>query len=359
VGDTTSNDRSVDSRNGATDAQQESIAADERQRLDDRAQMLSETDQTGSDTDQTAADSDQAAADSDQEASDRDLEQGGDPYEHDLTRDLRDRSAVRRRHTAQARLDAAAARDAIAQERDRAALARDQAAARHDRELAARDAAWATDGRDVPGEEMLLRAAENRRRAAADRAAAAEGRARAAADRLQATHDREQAARDRLQAQADRDVLLHHLAAAETDALTGARTRGPGLTDLNHEIDRVRRTRGELAIAYVDVVGLKSVNDAHGHAFGDALLQRAVRGIRSHLRSYDLIVRVGGDEFLCVMSGATIQEARQRFDDVRATLTDGPDHCEIRVGFAVLEPTDTAAELIQRADTELQTGRVR
>jgi diguanylate cyclase (GGDEF)-like protein len=354
MGDKISGDRPIDSRNGSQHAR---IEDDERQLLDDRAQALSETDQTGSDTEQTAADSDQAAADSDQAASDRDLEQGGDAHEHDLTRDLRDRSAERRRQTGQARLDAAAARDAVAQARDLAALARDRAAARHDRELAARDAAWATDGRPVPGGEMVLRAAENRRRAAADRGAAAEGRARAAADRLQATHDREQAARDRLQAQADRDILLHHLATAETDSLTGARTRGPGLLDLNHEIDRVRRSNSELVIAYVDVVGLKAVNDAHGHAFGDALLQRAVRGIRSHLRSYDLIVRVGGDEFLCVMSGATIEEARERFDDVQSTLLDGPDRCEIRVGFAVLEPTDSAPELIQRADSDLHAGR--
>ena len=94
VGDQFSGDRLVNS-NGATNAQQAGIAAHERQLLDDRDQTRSETDQTGSDTDQTAAESDQAAADSDQEASDRDLEQGGDVQEHDLTRDLRDRSAVR------------------------------------------------------------------------------------------------------------------------------------------------------------------------------------------------------------------------------------------------------------------------
>lgn len=108
-----------------------------------------------------------------------------------------------------------------------------------------------------------------------------------------------------------------------------------------------------LVVAYVDVVGLKAVNDAHGHAAGDRLLQRAVRTIRDHLRSYDVIVRVGGDEFVCVMSHATLEEARERFDAIRPALATAPCRCEIRTGFAALAPGDTAARLIDRADTDL------
>jgi diguanylate cyclase (GGDEF)-like protein len=337
--------------NGASKTQQESSdpASGAEQTLADRSQTLADADQTGSDSDQTAAESDQAAADSDQAASDRDLAHGGDADTHDVTRDLRDRSTEQRRQTAEGRTSAATARDVVAQERDRAALERDRAAALHDRELAAREAGWAPDGR----------AADNRRRAAADRAAAAEGRARAEADRARAALDREQAARDRAQAQADRDALVLQLAIAEADALTGARLRGPGLADLDREIDRARRTTSELVVAYVDVVGLKAVNDEHGHAAGDALLQRAVAAIRGHLRSYDLIVRVGGDEFLCVMSGATIQDARRRFDAVETTLAGGTIHCEIKIGFAVLAPEESAAELVQRADDDLLTNRQR
>jgi diguanylate cyclase (GGDEF)-like protein len=109
-----------------------------------------------------------------------------------------------------------------------------------------------------------------------------------------------------------------------------ANARARGLADLDHEIDRARRTTDRLAVAYVDIVGLKLENDTHGDAAGDALLQRAVNAIRDHLRSYDMIVRIGGDEFLCVMSGATIQDARERF-----------------------------AELIERADADLPNRRGR
>lgn len=377
----TSVDRPEDSSNGTIERQQESIhpaagKPEDDQTLADRDQTLADADQTGSDSDQTAADGDQAAADSDQAASDRDLADGGDPGVHEVTRDLRDHSAQQRGQTSQTRVDAAASRDVVAHARDRAASARDRAAALRDRELATPDAPSPGDGRAA----FLLRAAENLRRVAAARASAADSRARAATDREQAAtdreqaagdreqaatdreqgaHDRERAARDRKQAQADREALLDQLAIAETDTLTGTRTRASGLADLDHEIDRARRMAGLLVVAYVDVVGLKAVNDARGHAAGDALLRRAAHAIRADLRSYDTIVRLGGDEFLCVMSGATIQDARQRFDAVQTTLARGPDPSEITVGFAALAPGDGAAELIERADAELPTRRRR
>jgi diguanylate cyclase (GGDEF)-like protein len=371
-----SGDRRVDSSaNGAIGGQEDSIAPgsepiEDEQTLADRDQTLADAEQSGADSDQTASDSDQAAADCDQQASDRDLVQGGDPDVHDITRDIRDRSAQTRQDGAERRVDTGAARDAVAQARDRSALARDRAAALRDRELTAlarteaaalRDRELASreaaDGNAATSAEIVERAEEIRRGATADRAAAVEGRARASLAREQAALDREQAARDRLRARAERDALRHQLAIAETDPLTGARTRGPGLADLDHEIDRARRTTDRLAVAYVDIVGLKAENDTHGHGAGDALLQRAVHAIRDHLRSYDTVVRIGGDEFLCVMSGATIEDARQRFGAVHAALAADPDPCEIRVGFAALTPEDTGAELIERADADLPNRR--
>ncbi|HUY83870.1 MAG TPA: GGDEF domain-containing protein [Steroidobacteraceae bacterium] len=355
-----SGDRNIDATDEVSDEEPESLVVspgtlEHDQTLADAEQTAAERDQTAAESDQAAADEDQAAADTDQAASDRDLAGGGDPDEHRLTRGLRDRSAERRHEIAAERVETAVARDAVARARDLAAAARDEAAALRDRELAER----AADPGATKAARILHRAAERRRRAAADRVAAAEIRARAAADREQAARDREQAARDRAQAQADRDALLQALAIAETDQLTGARTRAAGLVDLDHEIDRARRTNGRLVVAYVDVVGLKAVNDAVGHSAGDALLQHAVRGIRGHLRSYDLIVRQGGDEFLCAMSGATVDDARQRFRSVRAALAEDPDPCEIKVGFAALAPDDSARDLIERADADLPSSRPR
>ena len=356
MADQPSEDRSADSTNEPIEALHESGGADserlaDEQTLTDCDQTLADADQTGSDSDQTAADSDQAASDSDQAASDRDLKQGGDVAEHDATRDLRDQNSEQRKHTADWRSETAAARDADADDRDLAALARDQAAALQDGELAARDAVW--DSPSAQGTELTQRAAEDRKRAVADRAAATEGRARAAADRAQAALDRKQAANDRTRAQAEREALLSQVVVAETDALTGVRTRGPGLADVDKEIERARRGAGVLVIAYVDLVGLKAVNDTQGHAAGDALLKQATGTIRSQLRSYDLIVRVGGDEFICVISGATVEEARRRFEGVKTLLAADSSGCEIDVGFSALMPGDSTAQLIQRADAGL------
>jgi diguanylate cyclase (GGDEF)-like protein len=366
-----SNDPPENGTNGAsTGTGQPDPSVEAARELADRNRGLADADQTGSDSDQTAADSDQtaadsdqaasdsdqAASDSDQAASDRDFVHGGDADAHESAREDRDRGARQRQEASIVRLQAASSRDHVTRARDLISQERDKAAERHDRELAESDAAWARDGLTATTAEIVLRAAENRQRAAADRTIAAHGRARAAADREQAVRDRDQAARDRSQAHTEHDKLLRQLIAAETDSLTGTRTRAAGLEDFDHEIDRARRMKRSLAIAYVDVVGLKAVNDTHGHAAGDALLQHAVREIRGHLRSYDLVVRIGGDEFLCVMSDASIRDARERFTTIQAALADDSDSCEIKVGFAELEPSDSPAELIRRADAELPSS---
>jgi diguanylate cyclase (GGDEF)-like protein len=352
-------DPSVGPNNGAGDAQPTIIAATSAigsgdQTFADTDQTSADTDQTAADSDQTASDDDQAAANDDQAASDSLLRHGGDAAAHDASRDVRDRTTAQRRHTSQGRAEAADARDATAAARDLAAAARDEAAARWDLELASR--AEVGKQPEGPVKAILLRAVDSRRAAAADRAAAAEGRARAAADRRQAARDRAQAARDRAQAAQDRIELAHQLAIAETDELTGARARAAGLAELEHEVDRAHRTTDQLVVGYVDIVGLKSVNDADGHGAGDELLRRAVRAIRAHVRTYDLIVRLGGDEFLCVLSEMSVLTASQRFEAIKAALAEEPGAPQIRVGIAALRPEDTAGELVKRADSELPAG---
>ncbi len=109
-------------------------------------------------------------------------------------------------------------------------------------------------------------------------------------------------------------------------------------------------------IAYIDVIGLKMINGTQGHAAGDRLLSDVVAQIRVHLRPYDLIIRLGGDEFLCVMSNLTPEAARKRFAAVAAVLSPAPHPGAIRTGFAALRDQDTPAQLIARADGQLIRG---
>ena len=72
-----------------------------------------------------------------------------------------------------------------------------------------------------------------------------------------------------------------------------------------------------------------------------------------------MIVRLGGDEFLCAMPGATIQDARQRFGAVQAALAGDPDPSQVKYGFAELGHEDSTADLMERADAELPVSSPR
>jgi len=339
---------------GAADRGGDRLLAETDQTNADSDQTLSDSEQTSSDSDQTSADSDQVAADRDQAASDRDLAAGVDPREHEITRTIRQRTTHQREQTARVRLDAASERDSVARARDLAALARDHAAAARDLAMSQRDAACQDAGSRADfGVEIIMRAAEHRERAAEHRVLAAEQRALAAEDRRAAAQDREQAAEERLRALADRETFAAELSIAETDPLTGARTRAAGLTDLDHEVDRCRRTDSTLVVAYVDVVGLKELNDRLGHGAGDELLRHVAALFTAHLRSYDLIVRLGGDEFLCAVSNMSEADVRERFSAIAGELAATPDARGIRTGFATLRDDETPADLIARADAEL------
>jgi diguanylate cyclase (GGDEF)-like protein len=318
-------------------------------------QTLSDTDHSASENDQTSAERDQIASDGDQAASDHDLASGVNREAHEFSRGIRERSTRQREQTSRDRLRVAEERDAVAGLRDLAALARDHAADARDLAMAQLDAASDQDERTraLTGLELVARAAQQRKRAAEHRAQAASYGLLAAEDRQAAARDRQLAARERRQAMADRGALATELERAAVDAVTGVHTRAAGLRELDAELDRARRTTSPLVVAYIDVVGLKAINDTRGHAAGDALLKQVVVQVKAHVRPYDLIVRLGGDEFLCVMSNLTLETARERFDAISAGLSHAPDPGAIRTGFAQLCDDETASEVIARADSEL------
>lgn len=90
---------------------------------------------------------------------------------------------------------------------------------------------------------------------------------------------------------------------------------------------------------------------------GDALLVAVADSLRACLRSYDLIMRFGGDEFVCVLPHADVKKVRGRFTEVSKALAVGPAGGSITVGFAELDDNDSPEELIRRADTDLLAHR--
>lgn len=125
---------------------------------------------------------------------------------------------------------------------------------------------------------------------------------------------------------------------------------------MERETARAKRTKHPFVLAFVDVDRLKATNDSLGHAAGDHLLRRTVESMRKHLRSYDLIVRFGGDEFVCALVDLSMSVAAERFEAINADLAE-TDQSSITVGLAELKPEDSLEELIARADEALYMER--
>jgi diguanylate cyclase (GGDEF)-like protein len=144
--------------------------------------------------------------------------------------------------------------------------------------------------------------------------------------------------------------------AAEIDDLTGTMRRGAGLAALRREVDRTRRHRNALSILFVDVDRLKEVNDRDGHSAGDELLVGVVRAIRDRLRSYDLVIRWGGDEFVCGLAGADRESATRLAADIR-TAVSGSTTSTVTIGIATMEKDEALDAVIGRADHDLYQRR--
>ena len=235
------------------------------------------------------------------------------------------------------------------QNEDRTAEDRDRQAEAHDRASHARD--QRADARDQRAESREPSADGADAAAAADRAGASRDRREAASDRAHAADDRRAASTDRAKSARDR-------ATSSIDLLTDTRRREPGLAELERELARAKRTRRPFTLAFVDVNDLKRTNDSLGHVAGDQLLRDTAEVIRSRLRSYDLIVRFGGDEFLCVLLDVTMEDAAKRFSLVNADLA-STQKASISVGLAELQADDALEDLIDRADKAMYQERAK
>jgi diguanylate cyclase (GGDEF)-like protein len=111
-------------------------------------------------------------------------------------------------------------------------------------------------------------------------------------------------------AQAMTGAELHYRDTAILDPLTGLLNR-QGLDRRFDELaEQARLTGAPISLLICDVDHFKAINDAHGHATGDAVLRDIAYRLRKQMRSFELIYRIGGEEFLVVLPGATLPEAR-------------------------------------------------
>ncbi len=173
------------------------------------------------------------------------------------------------------------------------------------------------------------------------------------------------------------DITLRKQAEAEvarlatTDPLTGVANRRRFLEQLGMELDRVRRFGVPASLLMLDVDHFKTVNDTHGHAAGDAVLQHLAELSQLGVRRIDLFGRLGGEEFAILLpetncSGAQLFAERFRREVAGSpTLTArGEVPVTVSIGITELAPSDPSPDnVLARADAALyrakQAGRNR
>ncbi len=279
--------------------------------------------------------------------------------------DKRDGAGAARDAAARDRDRSGTVRDSAGCERDRAADAGDRAADQRDQAAEVRDQAEETsDARTSPTGSAAEHSGLARRQAAADRREAARDRLSAASERRAAGQDRDNAKTDRGAGATQRRLAADDRAAAATDRqhaavddLTGAYTRRAGTRELDREIARAARSKQPLIVVFLDVDGLKATNDSRGHAAGDQLLRQVVQTLRANLRPSDLVIRYGGDEFVCVLPGMDMTTATKRLANINPTMPEAQAAATITMGLAELHEGETCEAVVSRADAAFYQQR--
>ncbi|WHS62145.1 GGDEF domain-containing protein [Pseudomonas sp. G2-4] len=152
-----------------------------------------------------------------------------------------------------------------------------------------------------------------------------------------------------------------------TDALTGIRNRRYFQERLSTEMARVERGSGELAVIMLDIDHFKRINDQHGHAVGDLVLQAVCQRIAQRLRRTDVFCRLGGEEFvvLCPDTDGTSAYALavELWEGLRGAPIDDVGIVTASFGIASWRVGEGADALLLRADSGVyaakQAGRDR
>jgi diguanylate cyclase (GGDEF)-like protein len=155
---------------------------------------------------------------------------------------------------------------------------------------------------------------------------------------------------------------IHHRAAAVVDDLTGMLNRA-ALTARAAELMHQTRVTGEsVAVILADLDHFKSINDRHGHPRGDAVLQEVAYRIRKHLRAFESIYRLGGEEFAVLLTGCGTDDAAHAAERIwSAVHSEAVDGLPVTMSCGVAatapgEPFDFDA-VFARADAALYAAK--
>ncbi|GAB3188846.1 bifunctional diguanylate cyclase/phosphodiesterase [Hydrogenophaga aquatica] len=149
--------------------------------------------------------------------------------------------------------------------------------------------------------------------------------------------------------------LAHH------DSLTGLSNRMSLTLELSHAVLQASRHGHVLTVMLIDLDNFKEINDVHGHAIGDQLLQQVAQRLQQAVRHGDKVARLGGDEFVILLSQVSGRDAAGQVAEKIRLALDAPftvDHLKLRttasIGLSCFpDDGDTSELLLKRADTAM------
>ncbi len=156
-------------------------------------------------------------------------------------------------------------------------------------------------------------------------------------------------------AQREAEERTRYLAAH--DSLTGLINRHTLVERLETRLNMTRRERRSFGLLYIDLDGLKTINDRYGHSAGDDFIKRASNALLQSFRESDIVGRIGGDEFVVICPGVSqpltltsmLERARAELKRVHLDLP-GAATIGISAGVVVCDGSETADAVLQEAD---------
>jgi diguanylate cyclase (GGDEF)-like protein/PAS domain S-box-containing protein len=162
--------------------------------------------------------------------------------------------------------------------------------------------------------------------------------------------------RDEIQLQNDELRVL-----AKCDPLTGVSNRRSFMAFAEHQFDMARESSATLSCIMVDIDHFKRVNDDHGHAVGDEVIQRVALELLSVYDERDAVCRYGGEEFCLLLRDKSPQEVSSMAERMRRAISsDGFTVVSVTASFGISTQqasTRDVAELIDQADTALYASK--
>ncbi len=147
---------------------------------------------------------------------------------------------------------------------------------------------------------------------------------------------------------------------SRTDSLTGLFNRHHLNVALTQSLRTAKRRDEPLTLAYVDVDGLKLINDKHGHQVGDRLLKDVAKALKYATRSEDYCFRLGGDEFCVILNNCDLSRAKEKWEGrVKGYLQKQEFRPNVSIGYAQSGPGEHASPepLIQEADAQMYKAK--